>query len=456
MSFHSVFFQVLGPEIVLGGLAIFLLFIEKFIQLKNTFVRILLFTGIAASILLCSSDLIDRAAILDNIYIYNRYTVFFQLLLLGYLAVITAKDDLLHIPNSRDSAEHISTILFAVIGSMLVAGAVDIFLVYIGFELTFISLLLLGINNRIRRKNNAFSRILFPQFFGSASMLFGISLVFSITRSTHYQEISHYISRFGVSHTPLLGGGILFFCLGAMLKSGIFPFHHWISDDMETTDVQLILLTVILGLISFFSAAGRFLCSVLWIYRAMWAPLLAVISVFFLIFGYLSAFHEKDPGKKVLKLLFTQQGFLFAGLATLIHFIPSRGAPGGLAAMLFHITTLSIVIALFHVKPMSFTALITISFFPATMGFISLFHILSATIQVEYYVLTLFITLSAVLGSFVSIQQLLSIPRENLFSFSFTVQNILTVLLSTLAIGLGIAPGFLTEIVRIVSKAVWL
>jgi NADH-quinone oxidoreductase subunit N len=151
-------------------------------------------------------------------------------ILLGTIfAIALAIDD-----NGREaitSAESHVLILLASSGMMLLAGARDLMIVFLGIELMSISVYALaGLNRRSARSAEGALKYFLLGAFSTAFLLYGIALVYGATATTNLYEIGMRVATGMVAHTPLLAIGIGLMLIGFGFKVATVPFHMWAPD----------------------------------------------------------------------------------------------------------------------------------------------------------------------------------------------------------------------------------
>jgi NADH-quinone oxidoreductase subunit N len=463
-----IFLKALGPEIILGSVAILLALSNRISSLPDKIIKFLIFSSTIISSWSCFSDLLERAIILDNIYIYNRYTVYFKLILLAFLALTV----LASVPvNNRFASlrtERYVFMMFSIVGAMVLAGAVDLFLFYVSLELMMTAILfLIFFETAEYRHAESIRRFLFLQFAGSASILFGISLIFSCVGSTNYFLIQEYLSKsHGMPSVAMVMGGSVFSVLGLMVKTGVIPFHGCLIEMIGLISRPSLSLIILSCSIGFFSAISRMCCTMIWQYRTIWMPISGGLAALIMIAGCFEVTGESDLFKKCQLWILGQQGFLLAGLATLIRYVPIEGLPGGLAAALFSLMTVSVSAACLifpglrdtqkpgYNSPVPGVALLSISGMPLTMGFMGIFYLVSAAIHMDQHWLAILI----IITSLVSASQFIPmIFRSDSWKVTWnTATGVTTILFSIIIISLGVFPEFFSEAVRIISKAIWI
>ena len=122
-------------------------------------------------------------------------------------------------------------LLFATIGMLLMGGAADLLMVFLGLELMSLAVYVLA---GIRRRSPASAEAALKYFllgaFASGFLLYGIALVYGATGTTNLYTIAFQVADGTVATRPMLGIGIALLLVGFGFKVSAVPFHMWAPD----------------------------------------------------------------------------------------------------------------------------------------------------------------------------------------------------------------------------------
>ena len=125
-------------------------------------------------------------------------------------------------------------VLFATLGMMLMAGARDLMLVFIGLEVMSVAIyVLVGFDRMDPRSSEASLKYFLLGAFSSAFFLYGIALVFGATGSTHLLAIQNALAGGAGNAGPMLLAGVALTLVGFGFKVAAIPFHMWTPDAYE-------------------------------------------------------------------------------------------------------------------------------------------------------------------------------------------------------------------------------
>ena len=153
--------------------------------------------------------------------------------LLGTLATIALSIDY----NDREGITAPEThvlVLLATSGMMLLAGARDLMMVFLGIELMSVSsYVLVGMNRRSPRSAEGALKYFLLGAFSTGFLLYGIALVYGATASTDLLVIGDRILQYRLMTHPLLLAGMGLMVIGFGFKIAAAPFHMWAPDVYE-------------------------------------------------------------------------------------------------------------------------------------------------------------------------------------------------------------------------------
>lgn len=214
--------------------------------------------------------------------------------------------------------EHDALLITAPIGMILMAGAQDLIVFFIGLELLSIPLYCLAAFRRTRDDSvEAGLRYFILGAFGVALFLMGTGLLYTATGSLNLEALAHAGNAIG---TPLAGTGLALILASLCFKAGVVPFHLWVPDVYQGSPTPITTLMAT----GTKAAAFAFLLRFAPVLPSEAGLPLGVLAVATLALGNLGALVQKD-----LKRLLAWSGIAHAGLLLLV--IAAAVSAGGTA-----------------------------------------------------------------------------------------------------------------------------
>jgi len=155
------------------------------------------------------------------------------ILLIGALLTIALAIDYQSREGITAPESHV-LVLLATSGMMLLAGARDFAVVFLGIELMSVSVYVLtGLNRRSARSAEGALKYFLLGAFSTAFLLYGIALVYGATGAITYSAIAARLMDPAVVGSPLLKVGLALLVVGFGFKVAAAPFHMWAPDVYE-------------------------------------------------------------------------------------------------------------------------------------------------------------------------------------------------------------------------------
>jgi NADH-quinone oxidoreductase subunit N len=322
--------------------------------------------------------------------------------------------------------EYHSLLLFSVLGMAILVSATDLVTLFVGFELLSLPLYVLCASE-YRREGSLESglKYLVIGSVGSATLVYGLALIYGATGSTFFGPISAAISGHGhgLAHgllgDPLLLTGLALTLVGFAFKASVAPFHQWTPDVYEgaPTPITAFMATATkaaaLGvLVRFFDVAALGA-------RGTWAPALATIAAITIIVGNVGALNQSSVKRMLGYSSVGQAGYMLAGVIVATRLGVDATVLYLIVYLMMNLAAFAVIIAAQNERadgdelsglsglgarrpwlawPMSI-AMLALAGIPGTVGFIGKFQLIHALVNGGYTWLGIVL----VLGSMISL-----------------------------------------------------
>ena len=257
------------------------------------------------------------------------------------------------------ATEYLGSLMLIVVGLMLVAGANELVLLFLGFELISIpTYVLLFIGRRDRATSEATMKYFFLSILSSALLLFGLAFLFGMAGTTTIQGTTKALGIHEVllkSNAAEVGGAmksllalapvaLVLILAGLGFKLTAAPFHFYAPDVYQgTTAANAGLLAVapkiagVVGIIRLVVIALPISADFAW-------QLALVLAIVTMTIGNVCALWQKNIRRLMAYSAIAHGGYLLLGLAaaTGAVAIPELKANGGVAAMVFYVVVYSL------------------------------------------------------------------------------------------------------------------
>jgi NADH-quinone oxidoreductase subunit N len=271
-----------------------------------------------------------------GLLIYDNFTVFLRLFLLGFTALIVWLSLLTGIPDTEDSADFYVLLLGATVGMLLMVSANHLMMVFIGVEMASLpSYALAGFLKGRRQSSEASLKYVVYGGGAAGVMLYGISLISGKFGTGYLPNLAEAIpDAVGHGLDPVLVLGLLFVLVGLAFKLAAVPFHFWCPDVFEGAAAEVAAFLSVASKGAALALLGRLLFAMAPdltstpLVRYL-VPTLAIFAALTATFGNLAAYPQTNLKRLLAYSTIAHAGYMMMGLATMTR--------EGVAAVLFYL-----------------------------------------------------------------------------------------------------------------------
>ncbi len=210
--------------------------------------------------------------------------------------------------------EYHALLLSAVAGMLVLVEAQNMVALFLGIELLSISLYVLCATD-LRRATSLESglKYLVVGSVGSATLLYGLALIYGATGSTDFTGVAAAL-RGDVVSDPLLLTGVGLVVTGLAFKSSTAPFHQWTPDVYEGAPTPITAFMAVATKAAAFGIFLRFFDVALIDASVNWAPVLAALAAVTIVVGNVGALGQSSLKRLLAWSGVAQAGYLLAGV----------------------------------------------------------------------------------------------------------------------------------------------
>lgn len=336
-----------------------------------------------------------------------------------FVAAATILISLSYLPREGIRApEYYCLILLSTVGMMLMAGAADLIILFLGLEIMSVAVYVLA---GFRRTDPFSSEAALKYFligaFASGFLLYGIALIYGATGTTNLILIGSALSSVGVSLMSGIGLGMLL--IGFGFKVSAAPFHMWAPDvyDGAPTPVTGLMATGVKA--AAFAALLRVLGEAFPAAAANWQPVIGILAMVTMILGNLVALAQRPIKRMLAYSSVAHAGYLLVAVwpgtylgasALMLYLIAYSLTTLAAFAILAWLgrdgerdVTLDDLAGLGRERPwMAFgltISMLSLLGFPGTLGFIGKWYILTAVVAEDQYILAITLVVTSVISA---------------------------------------------------------
>ena len=268
------------------------------------------------------SPAVGRGAfVLDGLALFAKQ-LFLVATFIGILGSLSLRDPAFR----RRAPEYYLLLLASLLGMLVLAGARELILLFVAFELMSIPLYVLS--GFLKREDIAVEAAL--KFFlvgtvSSAILAYGLSFVYGAAGTTDLAGVARALAQPG----PLLILGMLLVLAGFGFKIAAFPFHMWVPDTYEAASTPFVAWLSVAPKAAGFVALFRVYLEGVGDTVALWVPIVAVLSAITMVAGNLMALPQQNSKRLLAYSGIAHVGYMLVGLAAV--------SASGTAMVLFYL-----------------------------------------------------------------------------------------------------------------------
>lgn len=236
----------------------------------------------AARAIVLAATLLSLMLSVDNVAGHRRETEFYVLLTLGAL------------------------------GTILLAGATDLLLLFAAFLLASVPLYALAGWAKSPRATEAAMKYYLSGAFASVAMLTGLALLYGAAGATGYPPL-----RDGLATGPAAAAavGLVATLAGLLFKAGAAPAQFWVPDVTDGTPAPVAAIATTIPKIGALIASYRLLAQAIPADVVDWPLLVAVLAAVSMTLGNLAAFFQTSVQRLLAYSTISQVGYLLMAVA---------------------------------------------------------------------------------------------------------------------------------------------
>jgi len=334
-NFELAEFALIVPELMLLGGALLLLMFGAFRGARATGGITLLSMGVmiaAAFYAWPAASLGDGADAFNDMLAIDNFTQFVKVMvLLASTLVLGMSFDWLAI-GPHKKFEYPILVLLSTAGLMVLVSANDLLTLYLGLELSSLSLYVLATFDR----DNATSSEAGVKYFvlgalASGMLLFGASLVYGYTGTTNFSAMTELFAVNEESQATVAYGaivGMVMLIVALCFKISAVPFHMWTPDVYQGAPTPVTMLFATAPKIAAMAIFIRLLMDPFANLLPDWQNILAIIAVCSMMVGAFGALTQTNIKRLLAYGSIGHVGYMLIGLAA--------GTPEGVKGVLIY------------------------------------------------------------------------------------------------------------------------
>ena len=322
-------------------------------------------------------------------------------------------------PREAAHGEFYALLLTAAAGMWVLVAAQNLVSLFLGLELLSIPLYVLCATEMRRATSlEAGLKYLIIGSVGSATVLYGLALIYGATGATDFAGIARGVSGDAGGDTLLLAG-IALTVVGLAFKASVAPFHQWTPDVYEGAPTAVTAFMAVTTKAAAFGVMLRLFDVALIDASTSWAPALATLATITIIVGNVGALGQSSMKRLLAWSSVAQAGYMLAGVVVATRLGVSATVFYLAVYLLMNLAAFAVVVAreretglgddlsalrgLGAEQPLlagaMTLAMLGLAGIPGTAGFVGKFYLIDAAVAGDYAWLGIVI----VIGSMISL-----------------------------------------------------
>ncbi len=206
-------------------------------------------------------------------------------------------------------------LLTSLAGMLMLVAAQNTVVLFTGLEVLSIPLYVLcAVEMRREHSLESGLKYLIVGSVGSATLLYGLALIYGATGQTSYAGIAAKLAAGGLSTDVMTLTGIALCIAGLAFKASIAPFHQWTPDVYEGAPTPVTAFMAVTTKVAAFGAFIRFFDVALIEAHASWGPALAALATITILVGNVGALGQSSLKRMLAYSSVGQAGYMLAGV----------------------------------------------------------------------------------------------------------------------------------------------
>ncbi len=475
--FNPADLWLLGPEIVITVTGLLVLVLDFALRSRD---RRWLGGLSVLGVVIALTAVIRQAAVgpsrvlaFSGLHVVDFYASFFKVvfLLSTIIVILLAGRNLQE--QGLDLGEFYALLLFATLGTMLMASAADLLSLFVGLEtMSICTYVLCGFLKRDQRCNEGALKYLLMGVFSTGVILYGMVLLYGFAGSTSLEAVARAVGM-GTARNPALLMAMVLLAAGFGFKIAAVPFHMYLPDMYEGAPTPVVAFMAGAAELAGVAVLVRVFLLAIPGLQVDWGLLFWVLAVLTMTIGNLVAIAQSNIKRMLAYSTIAHMGYLLIG--------PVVGSQLGVAAVLFYslvyacmtIGAFGMVILLARgtvrgdqiddftglAQESPFAAalmllfLLSLTGIPPTAGFVGKFYLFAAAVDGGYIWLVLIAVVNSAISLYyymrvVMVMYMRNLPPQGIAMSRSPALYLALLLAAAVTLLLGIFPGPVLEFAR--------
>ena len=311
--------SLLLPEGFLLVSALVMLLVDLIVpdRRKNSLFSVVSFGVIAVTVFLVTSQVTVEPKYAFNGFIKKDAMVVISqvfILLCGLFSVLLSYSYVERFP-LKYKGEYYYTLLFALLGGILLVEANELSTLFVSLEVMSISVyILIALFKEEERSLEAGLKYFVMGSVGAGVLVYGLAILYGLSGTTLYSGVSKVVSQ---SHLiPALLLSVVLVAVAFLFKTGAVPFHGWVPDVYQGSATPVTAFMSAAVKLAAFVAFLRLFLPLFSSFAQDWTPAILTVAVVTMFAGALMALNQDNVKRMLAYSAVSHTGVILAAFVT--------------------------------------------------------------------------------------------------------------------------------------------
>jgi NADH-quinone oxidoreductase subunit N len=313
----NIDYHAIAPELILTGTILVVLVLDTFLPRERKWLAMpVSLAGVLGALVATLTLIGDHRSTFGGMYVVDPFAVLFKVFFLSTAAVVLGLS-LRYMREGRYfQGEYYVLVLAAFLGCITMPSSRDLLMLFISLELVSApGFLIAAFRKTDARSNEAGLKFFLIGVLSSAVMLYGMSLIYGVTGSTHLVTIGARLGDLTGAKQTLSLAAILFVVAGFGFKVSAVPFQFWAPDTYEGAPVPVAAFLSVASKAAGFAGLLQLMFVAFAPASDFWTPVFAVLSIATMTIGNLVALQQTQVVRLFAYSSIAQAGYMLLPFA---------------------------------------------------------------------------------------------------------------------------------------------
>jgi NADH-quinone oxidoreductase subunit N len=313
----NIDFHAIAPELVLTGTILLVVIVDAFLPKERAWIAMpLSLLGVLGSLAAALTLIGAHRSTFGGSYVVDPFAVLFKVFFLSTAVVVLGISLRYMREGPYFQGEYYFLLLAAFLGCLTMPSSRDLVMLFISLELVSApGFLIAAFRKRDPRSNEAGLKFFLIGVLSSAVMLYGMSLIYGVTGTTHLTGIADKLGGLTGGQETLSLAAILFVVAGFGFKVSAVPFQFWAPDTYEGAPVPVAAFLSVASKAAGFAGLLQLMFVAFAPAADFWSPLFAALSIATMTIGNLVALQQRQVVRMLAYSSIAQAGYMLLPFA---------------------------------------------------------------------------------------------------------------------------------------------